>query len=177
MNTLQLAAANGGIAGSRTIGQQQETLVQRTATLARQLADVLLANVQNTASLNLAAVRALLARARIQAPAGVERRSDTWRHSWRTFEVCATSADQMLNLTRGHVERTTSALWQATECILNQAALVQHDRLADLRSSFAALREAQAACWQAAQQVHGELVALVRSPLSPDPREVPHGTH
>jgi len=177
MNTLQLAAANGGIAGSRAIGQQQETLVQRTATLARQLADVLLANVQNTASLNLAAVRALLARARIQAPAGVERRSDTWRHSWRTFEVCATSADQMLNLTRGHVERTTSALWRATERLLDDMSLMQSDRLEELRKSFAAMRAAQAAYWQAARQVHGELIALVQAPIHSNRMEAAHGTH
>jgi len=171
--SLPVSAANDRAAASG----EREALVQRAALWARQLADVMLAHVQNTASLNLTAARALLSHARIPTPAGLERRSDTWRHSWRSFEVCATSADQVLQMSRGHVERTTSALWQATECILNQAALVQHDRLADLRSSFAALREAQAACWQAAQQVHGRLVALVRSPLSPDPREVPHGTH
>ena len=177
MNTPQIAAASGATPGGKTIGQRQETLVQQTARLARQLADVLLANVQNTASLNLTAVRALLARARIQAPPGVEQRSDTWRHSWRTFEVCATSADQMLNLTRGHVERTTSALWRATERLVDDMAQTHSDRLEELRGSFAAMRAAQSAYWQAAQQVHGELIALVQAPIHSSTMEPAHGTH
>ena len=171
------AAAHGTAPERTTIGQRQETLVRQTATLARQLADVLLANVQSTASLNLTAVRALLARARIRAPAGLERRSDTWRLSWRTFEVCATSADQMLDLTRGHVERTTSALWRATERLVDDMAHVQSDRLQGLRDSFAAMRAAQAACWQATQQVHGELIALVQAPIGSNNLEAAHGTH
>jgi hypothetical protein len=81
MNAQPLTAANGTTPEHPTLAQRQETLVQQTATLARQLADVLLANVQNTASLNLTAARALLAHARIPVPAAVEQRSDTWRHS------------------------------------------------------------------------------------------------
>jgi hypothetical protein len=175
MTTPQIATAKAAdTAGGKTTGQQ-ETLVQQAATLARQLADVLLANVQNTASLNLTAVRALLARARIQAPAGVEQRSDTWRHTWRTFEVCATSADQMLNLTRGHVERTTSALWRVTERLVDD--VVQVGRVEELRQSFAALRAAQAAYWRATQQVHSDLIGLVQAPIRSNGMEAAHGTH
>jgi hypothetical protein len=153
----------------------RETLVQQCAALARQIADVLLANVQNTTSLNLSAARVLLAHGRIPVPANLQQRSDTWRHSWRSFEICATSADQVLNLTRGHVERTTAALWRTTERLLDEMQQLDGVRAAALRSAFDGAREAQSAYWQATQQVHSELVALVQSPLRHT--EPSHGAH
>ena len=154
----------------------RETQVQQCAALMRQLADAMLANVQNTASLNLTAARAVLAHARIPTPPNLQQRSDTWRQSWRSFEICATSADQVLNLARGHVERTTAALWRTTERLLDD--LPQHDaaRGVVLREAFDAARAAQAALWQATQQVHHELVALAQSPL-PRAAERVHGPH
>ena len=154
----------------------RETLVQQCAALARQIADVLLANVQNTTSLNLSAARAVLAHARIPTPANLQQRSDTWRHSWRSFEICATSADQVLNLTRGHVERTTAALWRTTDRLLDEARQLDEARSAALHGAFDAMRVAQAAYWQATQQVHQELVALAQAPL-PRGTESVHGTH
>jgi hypothetical protein len=158
-------------------GQERETLVQQSAALARQLADVMLANVQNTASLNLTAARALLAHARIPAPANLQQRSDTWRYSWRSFEVCATSADQMLNLTRGHVERTTSALWRATERLVDEMQQLDGAHVVALRETFAAMRAAQAAYWEATRQVHQQLVDLVRAPLPSRVDSAGHGAH
>ena len=164
------AVAQVALAGAR------ETLVQQCAALMRQLADAMLANVQNTASLNLSAARAVLAHARIPPPANLQQRSDTWRHSWRSFEICATSADQVLNLTRGHVERTTAALWRTTERLLDEMQQLDGARAGALRSAFDSTRAAQAAYWQAAQQVHHELVALAQSPLQRR-AEPAHGTH
>jgi hypothetical protein len=115
--------------------------------------------------------------ARIPTPAGLEQRSDTWRHSWRSFEVCATSADQMLNLTRGHVERTTSALWRATERLVEEMHQLQAHRVDDLRAAFGAMRAAQTAYWRATQQVHSELVSLVQTPLQAQTMESDRGTH
>ncbi|HEX6720474.1 MAG TPA: hypothetical protein VF107_02835, partial [Burkholderiaceae bacterium] len=148
-----LAAAAPAAASAR------ETLVQRCAALMRQLADAMMANVQNTASLNLSAARAVLAHARIPTPANLQQRSDTWRQSWRSFEICATSADQVLNLTRGHVERTTAALWRTTERLLDEMQPLDGARAAALRDTFDSVRAAQTAYWQATQQVHHELVA------------------
>jgi len=170
-----LAAAAPAAAHSGT-GTPRETLVQQSALLARQLADAMLANVQNTASLNLTAARALLAHARIPAPAGLQQRSDTWRHSWRSFEVCATSADQILNLTRGHVERTTAALWRTTERLVDDLQQIDAARLVALREAFAAMRAAQAAYWEATRHAHHGLVDLVRAPLAPT-ETGSHGTH
>lgn len=161
----------------------REDLVRQTALLARTLADVLLANVQNTASLNLSAARALLAHARITTPQGPEQHGESWRTTWRSFEVCATSADLMLNLTRGHVERTTAALWRGAERLLDELAQAQAQRVNELLASFDALRAAQDAYWQAAQRSYGELVALARAPLPAQVATltstagIDHGTH
>jgi hypothetical protein len=169
-------AALASAAPAGATGAQRETLVQQSAALARQLADAMLANVQNTASLNLTAARALLAHARIPAPPNLQQRSDTWRHSWRSFEVCATSADQILNLTRGHVERTTAALWRTTERLVDDLQQIDAARLVALRDAFAAMRAAQAAYWEATRNAHHELVDLVRAPLAPVEASG-HGTH
>jgi hypothetical protein len=159
-------AAPGAARGDASA--ERETLVQQSAALARQLADAMLANVQNTASLNLTAARALLAHARIPAPAGLQQRSDTWRQTWRSFEVCATSADQILNLTRGHVERTTAALWRTTERLVDDLQQIDAARIVALREAFATMRAAQAAYWEATRKAHHELVDLVRGPQERD---------
>jgi len=158
-----LAAAPSG--PHAAAAQARETQVQSCAALMRQLADAMLSHVQNTASLNLTTARAVLMHARIPTPPNLQQRSDTWRQSWRIFEICATSADQVLNLTRGHVERTTGALWRTTERLLDDMAQVDGARVAALREAFDSARAAQAALWQATRQVHHELVALVQSPL------------
>src|SRR5262245_44319625 len=171
-----VTAASPSAVHAADANHTRETLVQQCAALARQLADVLLANVQNTASLNLSAARALLAHARIPTPPNLQQRSDTWRQSWRSFEICATSADQLLNLARGHVERTTAALWRTTERLVDDAQQLDHARTTALRAAFDAMRAAQASYWQATQQVHHELVATAQSPLT-RPAEHGHGTH
>ena len=170
---LAAAAPSGPHAAA---AHSRETQVQLCAALMRQLADAMLSHVQNTASLNLTAARAVLAHARIPTPANLQHRSDSWRQSWRSFEICATSADQMLNLSRGHVERTTAALWRTTERLLDDMQQLDGTRVAALRETFDAARTAQAALWQATQQVHHELVALAQSPL-PRHAEPAHGPH
>ena len=170
-------AALAAAAQPAAAGDARERLVQQAAALMRQLADVMLANVQNTASLNLTAARALLAHARIPTPPNLQQRSDTWRHSWRSFEICATSADQLLNLTRGHVERTTAALWRSTERLLHEMQQRDSANADALREAFDAMRATQSAYWQATQQVHHELVAKVQAPLPRPATEAAHGTH
>ena len=149
-----------------------DPLLSQATVLARLIGDVLLANVQNTASLNHSAARALLSHARIPKPALVEQSDEAWRFAWRSFEICATSADRILNLTRSHVERTTSALWQAVDSIVGALAHSQSSS-AKLHASLRRMREAQAAYWQATQQVHRDLLALAQTP---EP-ERGHGAH
>ena len=148
----------------------------RLTLLARVLSEVMLANVQNAASLNLSAARTLLAHARIPAPAALDRRNETWRWTWRNFEICATSADQVLNLSRGHVDRTTAGLWRAVERLFAELTQAQAGQLDELRDAFETLREAQAAYWRAAQNAHSELVALATQPQLAATQE-PHRGH
>jgi hypothetical protein len=155
----------------------REEVVRQTAHLARMLADVLMANVQNTASLNLAAARALLAHARIPSGATIDRHQESWRVAWRGFEICATSAEQVLGLTRGHADRTSAALWRSAERMLEELALAQATRVGELLASFEALRTAQEAYWKAALSAHHELVALAQAPLAASPKETSHGGH
>ena len=123
----------------------------------------MLANVQNAASLNLSAARALLAHARIPMPAALDRsQRDAGAGPGATSRFCATSADQVLNLTRGHVDRTTAGLWRAVERLLRDCTQAQAGQFESLHVAFDTLREAQAAYWRAAQQAHSELVALAR---------------
>lgn len=172
------AAATATPAKVANPAEAREQIVRRTAMLARTLAEVLMSNVQNTASLNLSCARALLAHARIPAPASLPQHTDSWRTTWRSFEVCATSADQMLNLTRGHVDRTTAALWRGAERLLEELALAHAARVNELLASFDALRAAQDAYWQAAQQTHEELLALAQAPaISAATGEADHGAH
>ncbi|HET7528422.1 MAG TPA: hypothetical protein VFK10_20960 [Burkholderiaceae bacterium] len=137
----------------------------------------MLANVQNTAALNLSAARAVLAHARIPTPPNLQHRSDTWRHSWRNFEICATSADQVLNLTRGHIERTTTALWRTTERMLDEMHQFDDASGVALREAFAAMRGAQAVYLEAALQVHNKLVAMVQAPLLGSNNDAVRSTH
>ena len=149
--------------------------LRRHATLARTLADLLLANVQNTASLNFNAARALLANAGLPPPDAADPRGESWRWAWRSFEVCATSADQILELTRGHVERTTGALWRGTEQLLEEFEATGSARSAALFSTFEALHLAQIEYWRAATQAHNALVTLARA--GDVSTEQDHGPH
>jgi len=173
VHPIQSAARKTALVVASAADTPADPQLHQATLLARIVGETLLANVQNTASLNLAAARALLAHARIPKPAILGESSDSWRYAWRSFEICATSADHVLNLTRGHVERTTSALWQAVERITEELAQSQSARVADLRESLEAMRDAQAAYWQATQRAHSDLIALAQTPAL----ERNHGTH
>jgi hypothetical protein len=148
--------------------------LQAAAALARTLAESLLANVQNTTALNVAAARALLQHARIKPPAGFGPRTEQWRWAWRSFEICATSADQILGLARGHVERSTSALWGSAQRLLDDLEAQGAAQAADLRRAFESLQAAQSAYWQAAQEAHGALLLSVQTPAA---GSASHATH
>lgn len=164
-----------------------QTLAGNAAQLARELAYSALANAQNTASLNFNAARVLLVHSRIPSPGGAEMHVEQWRNSWRSFEVCATSADQILNLAQVHAERTTAGLRKSGERLLDDIASTQTAWQADqtnaLRSAFDALQEAQAAYWRLTQQTLSALVQLAQAPTTtPAPAHAPtlessHGTH
>ncbi len=137
--------------------------VRQATLLARLLAETMIANVQRTAALNLAAADALLAHARLPRPPVFDAHIEGWRMAWRSFEICATTTDHLLGLTRGHVERSTVGLWRVTERLLGELGHLQAAQLEPLRHSFNTLREAQDACFQATQLAHQSVIALAQT--------------
>ncbi len=123
-----------------------------------------LANVQNTASLNFQAARAVLSTTRLPEPQGIDSFSAQWRASWRGFEVCAASADQLLQLAQQHIERSIAGLRRSSEHLLGEIEKSDSHLLRQqseaLRASFAALHEAQANYWQQSQQTVQKLVHI-----------------
>lgn len=152
-----------------------EPALRSAAALARTLSEALLANVQNTTALNVAASRALLQHAHIRPPAHVGPRTEQWRWTWRSFEICATSADQILGLVRNNVERSTAALWANAEQVVDSMAEQGQAGADDLRAAFAAVQAAQTAYWQAAQEAHGALLLWAQRPAQTE--EPVHAAH
>jgi hypothetical protein len=134
-----------------------------TVRQARLLAEAMLANVQRIAALNLAAADSLLVHARMPRPPAFDDRSDEWRMAWRSFEICATTADRLLDLTRGHVERSSSNLWRVTERLLGELGQLPAAQLETLRQTFVTLREAQDAYLRASQAAHQSVIALAQT--------------
>jgi len=143
-----------------------ESSLRQATLLARLLAETMIANVQNTAALNLSAADTLLAHARIPKPAGFEHRGDEWRMAWRSFEICATTADRLLGLSRGHVERTTSGLWTMVERLFTDMAHLQTTQIDVLRNAFVTLHTAQEDYLRATQLAHESVIALARLPAA-----------
>ena len=137
--------------------------VRQATLLARLLAETMLANVQRTAALNLAAADSLLVHARIPRPPVFDERSDEWRMAWRSFEICATTADRLLDLTRGHIERSSGNLWRITERLLGELGQLPTSQLDILRNTFATLREAQEAYLRASQAAHQNVISLAQN--------------
>jgi hypothetical protein len=137
--------------------------VRQATLLARLLAETMLANVQRTAALNLAAADSLLVHARIPKPPVFDERSDEWRMAWRSFEICATTADRLLDLTRGHIERSSTNLWRITERLFGELGQLPSSQLDILRSTFATLREAQDAYLRASQAAHQNVISLAQN--------------
>ena len=135
---------------------------RQAALLARLLAEAMIANVQTTAGLNRSAADALLAQARLATPPRFTQLDDAWRASWCSFELCAKTADRMLGLARGHIERSTIGLWRVTETLFTELAHLQTSQLDSLREAFTTLREAQESYLQATEQVHQRVIALAQ---------------
>jgi hypothetical protein len=131
--------------------------------LARDLADAMLAQVQNTAALNFDAATRLLAYARLPPPHGADRSDEAWRMAWRSFEICATSCEQMLGVARAHGARTHAEVWRAAARTIDALAQADAGRVQAVREAFDTLAQLQTLCWQAARDAHREVVALVHA--------------
>lgn len=136
--------------------------LRQAALLTRLLAEAMIANVQSTAGLNRSAADALLALAHGATPLRFAQVDDAWRASWRSFELCAQTADRLLALSRQHIERSTLGLARVSELLLGELAQANADRIESLREAFATLREAQETYLQATEQAHRRVIALAQ---------------
>ena len=130
--------------------------------LARLLAELMIANVQQATALNRSAADTLLARAKLAMPARFDQADEAWRMSWRSFEICATTADRVIGLTREHAQRTSEGLWRAAERLFSQLSPAQAAQLEPLRHAFTILREAQETYLRATQTAHQRVIALAQ---------------
>jgi hypothetical protein len=138
------------------------TPLRQSALLARLLAETMIANVQTTAALNRSAADALLAQARLATPIRFGQLDEAWRASWRSFELSAHTADRVLGLARGHVERSTLGLARITERLLAELAQLSANQVESLREAFAELRDAQERYLQATEAAHQRVIALAQ---------------
>jgi hypothetical protein len=136
--------------------------LRQAALLTRLLAEAMIANVQSTAGLNRSAADALLALSHDATPLRFAQIDDAWRASWRSFELCAQTADRLLALSRSHIERSTLGLARVTELLLGELAQNNAGRIDTLREAFDTLREAQEIYLQATEQAHRHVIALAQ---------------
>ncbi len=136
--------------------------LRQAALLTRLLAEAMIANVQSTAGLNRSAADALLALSHGATPLRFAQIDDAWRASWRSFELCAQTADRLLALSRSHIERSTLGLARVTERLLGELAPLHSAQIEALRGAFDVLREAQESYLQATDQAHRRIIALAQ---------------
>jgi hypothetical protein len=145
-----------------TVHESPSPPLRQAVLLSRLLAEAMIANVHSSAALSRAAADELLAQARLATPLRFIEQDEIWRASWRSFELSAGTAERVLGLARGHVDRSTLGLWRIAERLLVELAQLQTSQIESLRDAFGELRAAQADYLGAAQQAHRRIVALAR---------------
>lgn len=133
------------------------------ASLIRDLTEAMLASVQRTTELNWAASRVLLARS---YAANLHDCADgstmAWRWSWRSFQICATTAAQVLDLCRDHAQSTSEDLWRALRQASANLPGVDGQRAAGLQTSLHAMESAFDAYLNTVAGFQRDLVSLAQ---------------
>lgn len=130
------------------------------AELAAGLANALMQGVQRVAELNIATTRALLAQSGNVATARLDGAAEAWRFSWRSYEICSTTAATVLRLCQSQARVGFDELWAALEDGLAQMPQVDLQRVREMRTSFEAMRSAYSTYFDAALQTHRALLTL-----------------
>jgi hypothetical protein len=139
--------------------------VAAAAALMRALAEALLAGVQRTTELNWQAARRLLAAS--QSPtwqAQAEQTMQAWRLSWRAYRVCSTTASDVLDLARVHVQADTDEVWRALQRSGLELAGVDPQRALELQQRTRDVQQAFSAYIGCVLALQRELVAVVEGP-------------
>jgi hypothetical protein len=130
------------------------------AQLAQALAKTMMQGVRDAANLNVATAQALLAPADGSVKGDLNRVTEAWRFSWRTYEICATTAADVMRLSEVHARKSLDALWQLFEREIDGKPGFDRAQTAELRAALEALHAAQTAVFDAAIEAHRRLIAL-----------------
>ena len=142
--------------------EQAGLRLARGAAMMSAFAGALLAGVQRTTELNWQALRLLLA-----APqssdwrAQADRVVQSWRMSWRTYQVCSVTASDVLELVRAQVDADSDDLWR----VLQQLAPADGPAAEQTAQMHAALQQVQssfATYLQSVLALQRELATLAR---------------
>jgi hypothetical protein len=130
------------------------------AQLTQALTKALMQGVHEAASLNVATVHALLAPTDGSLGGELQRVVESWRFSWRTFQICAATAADVLRLSEAHGRASVDAVWQLLDGEWNEDAPLRSEQAASLRNAFDALRDAQLRYFDAAIEAHRRLIGV-----------------
>jgi len=137
--------------------------IAAVASLSRALAEAMLSSVQRTTELNWHAARLLLARG---CAANWREHSEnsavTWRWSWYSYQVCATTAAQVLELCRDHAQSTTDDLWRTLRQASASLPGVDGQRALQLQSGLRAVESAFTTYIGAVSGFQRDLAALAQ---------------
>jgi hypothetical protein len=115
---------------------------------------------QRVAELNISTTRGLPVQAGSASNAGLDGAAEAWRFSWRSYEICATTAATVLRLCQSQARASFGDLWTALEDGLAQIPHVDLQRLRETRMAFEAMRTADSSDFDAALQTHRALLSL-----------------
>lgn len=132
----------------------------RSASLSRALTAALLAGVQRTTELNWQAARLLLAcRPEADWRANADRAVQSWRMSWRSYQVCSVTASEVLELVTAQVEAGSDDLWGVLQQLAPDGDGAQAARL---HASLQQVQSRFGAYLQAVFALQRELAALAQ---------------
>lgn len=132
-----------------------------TAQLLHALTNALMQGVHEAAALNVATVHALLAPRDGKLSGELQRITDSWRFSWRSFEICARTAASVLNLAETQARTGFDALCNSFESNIEGRAGFDSEQTDALREALSELRTVQIRYFEAAIEAHRRLIVLV----------------
>jgi len=140
-----------------TAGGPQATVL---AQFAQALTRALMQGVHDAASLNVATAHALLAPSEGSVEAELDRAAESWRFSWRTYEISAITAANVMRFCEAHTRRGFDALWEMFERQVDGQPWFDPAGVGALRKAFEELRAAQFQVFEATIEAHRRLITL-----------------
>jgi hypothetical protein len=130
-----------------------------TAQFAQALTRALMQGVHDAASLNVATVHTLLAPTDGSLLVEFGRAVDAWRFSWRTYEISATTAANVMRLSESHARKGLDLLCEFFDREVDGKPF-DTENVDALRNALEALRAAQLQVFEAAIEAHRRLITL-----------------